>query len=373
MKFKALVIVAVAFFLLAALQAHEDQAYAEETAAVGANAGPVVNKGLDGLSVGALWFLSFQAGEVGDEDYSRTVLKRGYLNIVKEVLRWDNAVFEARITPDVHQDDSGDFNVRLKYLYGKFKWTEPSWQPWVEFGLVHGPWFDFEEHINLYRMQGTMFIERNGTLNSADVGLALGGFLGPKIENAGKYPGKYGSFMFGVYNGGGYHAKEMNTNKAIEGRISLRPLPERARGLQLTYFGVVGKGNTEQEPDWTVSDVMLSFEHERFTATAQFYAGEGNQNGDAVDEQGEALSRRGYSVFGELKLPFERKISLMGRFDHFDFDTDADNDEADRVIAGVAWDLGHHNTLLLDFDRLDPKDDAKDVEKKVQFTMQVKY
>ena len=40
------------------------------------------------------------------------------------------------------------------------------------------PWLDFEEHINNFRMQDTMFMERNGLFNSADVGVMAGGNLG---------------------------------------------------------------------------------------------------------------------------------------------------------------------------------------------------
>jgi len=149
-------------------------------------------------------------------------------------------------------------------------------------------------------------------------------------------------------------------------------MPDRAPGLQLSYFGVYGKGNTVEAPDWTVSDVMASFEHDRFTLTGQYYVGEGNQKGDAVDESGRALSREGFSFFAELELPTPERVSVIGRYDYFDFDTEADGDEKERVIAGVAWDLGRHNTLLLDYDRVSTKGEGAD-ESRVQLTLQVKY
>jgi len=325
-------------------------------------------KGLDGLSVGALWYLSYQY----TDDANQTVIKRGYVDIKKKVLKWGANGLEARITPDVHQDETGDVKMRVKYAYGKFSWKSVSWEPWLEAGLVHMPWLDFEEHVNLFRMQDTMFIERNKTFNSADFGVTFGGFLGPKLDGPKHYPGRYGSFAVGVYNGGGYHAAEQNENKVLEGRLTLRPLPDRLPGLQLSYFGVVGKGNTDVSPDYSVNMGMLSYESSRGVLTATYYAGKGNNGGSAVDAEGQALSRKGFSVFGELRIPSAKRLSLIGRYDAFDPDDSVADDENQRLIAGVACDLGHHNTLLLDYDRVSYSSDKAD-DNRVQLTLQIKY
>ncbi len=166
--------------------------------------------GIRDLEIGALWYISYQSGESEDAGYNLFRVKRGYINVEKEMTPW----LEARITPDVHQDSSGDMKVRLKYAYAKFK--SPCerfiYKPWLEFGQVHMPWLDFEEHVNYYRLQDTMFAERNGNFNSADFGLTFGALIGGEIGKEyqeavnNKYPGLYGSFAVGVYNGGGYHA-----------------------------------------------------------------------------------------------------------------------------------------------------------------------
>ncbi len=339
--------------------------------------GPEFYEGLDGLSIGGLWYLSWQDGESDGESYSQMKVKRGYINVKKKILEWNNGtLFEGRITPDVHQDDSGDANLRLKYAYGKFSWKGVDWQPWLEFGMVHMPWMDFEEHINFYRMQDTMFVERNGTFNSADFGFTFGGFFGGPLDGVKYYPGRYGSFAVGAYNGGGYHALEKNDDKVFEGRVTLRPFPddELTRGLQVSLLGITGKGNTAEEPEWSVGQGMLSYEHPRGVVTATYYTGKGNQKGTAVEEAtGDSLDREGWSIFGELYLPTKHDLSLIGRYDVFDFDTSASDDEQARVIAGVAWDMGHHNTLLLDYetvayDMADTPDDHR-----LQLTLQVKF
>jgi hypothetical protein len=123
-------------------------------------------------------------------------------------------------------------------------------------------------------------------------------------------------------------------------------------------------------PDWNVNSVMVSHESAHAVLTATYYSGDGNQSGSAVDEVGSALSREGYSFFAEAKPP--RSFSVIGRYDQFDPDTHLPDDENDRVIAGVAWDMGKHNTWLLDYDGVFYPGDRKD-DHRVQLTLQVSF
>jgi hypothetical protein len=168
-------------------------------------------------------------------------------------------------------------------------------------------------------------------------------------EVNGKYPGRYGSVSFGVYNGGGYHAIEQNNNKTIEGRLSVRPLPDRVPGLQLSYNGVYGKGNTKAAPDWTVNAMFLSLEHRRYTATCMYYSGEGDYKGKAVDVRGNSFGQSGMSFFGEWKMPM-KKISVIGRYDCFDDDPSSDGFNVKRIIAGTAYHVDSKTRILLDYD-----------------------
>jgi len=327
------------------------------------------------VKIGALWYLSYQDGTAGGDDFSKFTIKRGYVNIEAKV----NDFLSARITPDVTQDSSGDLKVRLKYAYAKFHLPETGFitQPEVEVGIVHMPWLDFEEHINHYRMQDTMFMERNGMFNSADAGITVMGLLGGKVSEDHQkhvskyYPGRWGSFAFGIYNGGGYHASEANDNKALEGRLTVRPLPDVMPGVQLSYFGVRGKGNVAAEPDFDVNALMASFESERIVATATWMDATGNQKGSAVDASGRALDRDGWSVFAEGKL--DPRWSVIGRYDEFDPNTDAQDDASNRTIFGVAYHLGGGNTVLLDWDKVSYDLAGKDSDDRLQLTLQVKY
>ena len=331
-------------------------------------------KGLKGLSIGGVWYLSFQHQENSGDSVFK--VKRSYINIKKKFTKW----FSGRITPDAHQDSVGDLKVRLKYAYGKFHFPDLFFltSPALEVGQVHGPWLDFEEHINYYRLQDTMFIEKNSTFNSADFGLTFFALLGGEMDKeyqqrvSKKYPGRYGSFAVGVYNGGGYHAKEMNKNKVVEGRLTIRPLPDFFPGLQLSYFGVFGKGNDKAEPDWTVHMGFLSYEHQYLALTGTYYTGKGNQKGTAVDKStGEAQDRSGYSVFGEVKIP-QIHCSLIGRYDYFDYDSQIENDEVSRVIGGIAYHLTDHHKILLDYDRAFYKS-SKQNESRLQLTLEIHF
>lgn len=322
-------------------------------------------KALKGLKVGMLAYLDYSNGvkpEPDDESsYNEFRLTRGYLTVKKEILPW----MHARMTLDIHQDDEGDYKERIKYLYAELRPPDlgPLTSMKSEIGVGHIPWLDFEEHINPYRCQGTMAVERAGTFNSADAGVSIRGYSAGKLEDAEEstgshyYDGRYGSWHVGVYNGGGYHASEKNNNKVVEGRLTLRPVPKVVPGLQLSYFGIYGEGNTEAAPDYVVNLGMLSYQQPWVTFTAQYFQTKGNAKGKWVDADGDALKTDGYSFFGKLKLPvLDKKLSLFARYDHFNQDK---NDEIsshadyDLYIGGLAYDVYKGNMLLLVYEATD--------------------
>lgn len=324
------------------------------------------------LKISGTWYLSYQGL---DADPSAFLIKRGYITIESQVLPY----MSARITPDVNVDSTGDIKVRLKYAYAQFHAPDLGvvTRPAMEVGVAHTPWLDFEEYLNLYRMQDTMFMERNGLFNSADFGFTLMGLLGGTLSDdyqktvSSSYPGRWGSFALGVYNGGGYHAAEKNDDKAREGRLTLRPLPDALPGLQLSLFAVRGKGNTAAAPVWAVNAVMLSYQCRSVVLTAQWVDATGNQKGTAVSPLGRSLDQEGWSLFAEGKLT--PRWSIIARYDTFDPDTGTLRDENRRSIAGIAHHLGKGNTVLLDIDRVSYVDPTRPDATRLQLTLQVKY
>jgi hypothetical protein len=330
------------------------------------NAMDKVLKFLGGLQVGTLSYFDYSGGEHKDgESYNQFRITRGYINIKKQLTPW----LGFRITPDAHQDDTGDFKLRLKYLYAELRPPDIRFLTSMksEIGMGHMPWLDFEEHINPYRCQGTMFIERAGTFNSADLGLSLRGHIGGDLDQDYKkkvskyYAGRYGSWHVGVYNGGGYHASENNNNKVPEWRLTARPLPDIVPGLQVHYFGLYGKGNENYAsgpPDYRVHLGMLSYQNEWITFTGQYARTWGNNKGTLVNPAtSSALSGEGFSFFFNTKLPvLDRKLNLFARYDHFDPDrkdeVTSGDDCYDLVNGGLAWEFYHHFMWLLVYERV---------------------
>jgi len=345
-----------------------------------ANAQSAENEKSD-LSIGTLSYLSYET-EITDGDGLQGgtfKVSRSYLTVKKSLYK--NLGF--RITLDGTQDATGDMKVILKYAYAHFLFDDISFitKPNIEFGQVHMPWLDFEEHVNYYRMQGKMFMERSELFNSADFGITAAGYLGGELDENykktvnSKYAGRYGSFAFGVYNGGGYHAIESTQNKTIEGRLTIRPLPDVLPGLQVSYFGITGKGNSDftndSIPDWNLNSAMLSFEHEYFTLTGQYVMGEGNQKGKFADVLHKSNTVSGYSVFAEGKITENWRV--IARYDAFDSNTDIDNNGETRLIAGVGYDFGQRNILILDFDKTMYENETLNDKNLIKLTMQISF
>jgi hypothetical protein len=348
---------------------------------------------LRGFKPIGLFYLSYQAGKqysgVPDEtsSYNWFTLKRGYFGADVDITSY----LTSRWVGDVYQDSTGDWKVRAKYLYGKFHWKGNTalTSPYMEFGLVHMPWLDWEEAMNGFRMQDTMFLERNNVFNSADVGVLAGSDIGGSMSSDYKkdvnshYAGRYGSWQVGVYNGTGYHAAEQNTNKVFEGRLSIRPVPDHVAGLQFTVFGVVGKGNKAVTtsgvvpPDWNGVNGMVSYESKYFTLTGQGWSGTGNQAGTVYQPGGTvAAGEKGWSVFASAHIPtphFGEMVSIIGRYDEFNSNTSIYNDLQRRYIAGVAWRFYKSNTWLLDYQRLDHSVSTIPGEGRIQLTLQTAF
>ena len=78
-----------------------------------------IPEALKGVQFKGTWYLDYKAGKrnADDERFNEFSLTRGYLDFRKEFTPW----FSGRITPDISRDSTGDYKLRIKYLYGNFK------------------------------------------------------------------------------------------------------------------------------------------------------------------------------------------------------------------------------------------------------------
>ena len=306
----------------------------------------------ESFSFSGQWFLSYQQRDT----INYATLKRGYLTFKKKFNKTISARFTQDITLDNEGTDAGNIEMRLKYCYIKISnhYLEALKNSYFEVGLVKKPWIDYEQKINDYRVQGSMFTERNKVINSADFGVSFTNLFGGELDeeyqqniNNG-YPGKYGSASIGVYNGGGYHAMEMNKNKTIEGRLSIRPLPEKLPGLQLTYNTAYGKGNTTESPDFSLNHFITSYEDKLGILLIQYHEGLGDAGGIYVDSLFNSLQNSGYSAFTEIKIP-KTKLAIFGRYDFFELENQQTTDIT-RYIGGISYRFFNNSKVLLDID-----------------------
>ncbi len=314
---------------------------------------------LNDISFSGQWFLSYQSGRVRGISDNEFLLKRGYITFNKRF----NEHFSARITQDVNVDregdGEGDIEIRLKYGFLRYQFSGGSlfYKPYVEFGMVSRPWIDFEQSINRYRVQGTMFLERSGILSSADYGLSFVTLLGGELDEdyqknvSRSFPGKYGSFAIGIYNGGGYHAIEKNENKMVDGRLSLRPVPEIIPGLQFSFVGAYGKGNVGSSPEYKTLAGILSYESRIIDLTGTYYSGTGFEDGGQLNSYGKPPSNNGYSIFADFNIP-KTPFNLIGRYDKFTSDSGIFKSISERYILGFAYYFLGDSKIIIDYDRV---------------------
>lgn len=312
------------------------------------------------------WFIAYRDGysqSHADESSSSrlhesgVVLKRSYFTLKKEL----NDVFSVRYTQDItidtEGDDAGNVETRMKYLYLKVKpriHSKIFTGLWLEGGMVHRPWLDYEQKINTYRVQDNMAIERNKLFNSADFGLTIGGNIGPKMDKQflkevnGAMPGKYFSYSLGIYNGGGYSGSEKNTNKVVAGRFSFRPFADKIPELQLSAYFNVGKGNTKETPDFNQMMGFAAWTGRNLTLTAQYHKGEGDFKGKYVTkaDKTESLENYGYSFFGEYKFG-KSPWAIWARHDYFTLERETEDDCTRRYIGGITYRVNRNIRLIL--------------------------
>lgn len=314
------------------------------------------------------WFISYRNGIEqihADQDIpaenvvkNEFLLKRSYFTLKKNL----NDVFSVRYTMDLTVDnegeDAGNVETRLKYLYLKAKPKIKSSSlsgTFIEVGMVHTPWLDFEQSINTYRVQDNMAIERNKLINSADFGLTIGGNIGPKMDDnflknvSDAMEGKYASYVIGVYNGAGYSGKEKNNNKVLEGRISFRPFPEKVPEITLSAFGLLGKGNNIENPDFKQVLGYLAYSGKQLTVATQYHKGIGDFRAIYLDNNYNALKNSGYSLFSEYKFK-NTHWAIWGRMDHFEV-KETENYNTKRYIGGLTYRINEFLRLVANAER----------------------
>lgn len=150
-----------------------------------------------------------------------------------------NPVFSFRITSDIARQISpgssldGSNLLRLKYAYAQLsldRWSGRFKETWIRVGLAPTPFVENRDAVYRYRWQSPLMPERHRLISSSDVGIAFHTDL----------PDGYGDVQVSLVNGEGYQHPEVNGQKSLQGRVTVRPLVKSRsallRGLRATAF-----------------------------------------------------------------------------------------------------------------------------------------
>lgn len=304
------------------------------------------------------FFFSYERIFEDEGIYNEFTIQRGYITFRKQISEMAQIRFTQDVSIDRAGDGIGNIELRLKYALLKLNFDDYGFftNPNAEIGVVHRPWIDFEQKINDYRSQESMFLDQNGFVSSADYGITFSSLLGGQMseeyqeEIQSSYPGRYGSLSLGVYNGGGYDALERNNNKLLEGRFTLRPLPDFLPGFQTSFIGSFGKGNIPESPNFEMLATALSYESEHFTTVVQGFTGTGDASGNFVTPDFQAIDLKGWSHFIEIK-PFESlPIALTNRFDEI-VNNDTNAWISRQAVGGIAYRFPNNSKIILNVRR----------------------
>lgn len=269
-------------------------------------------------------------------------LSRAYIRVLGKLPQG----VQTQITVDVdgRKAASNQQSFRLKYAF--VSWTPEKSPLTYKIGMIHTPWNDFEESMWDYRMQGTIPMERAGYITSSDIGVGVDGMWGyDKI-----------ALQAGVYNGEGYSNAPGDQRKDVEARLSVRlmrtDLAGRLGGLRLSGYAQIGKANGGGTRQRFIG--MLSYKTKLVTLAAQAGFATDSTSAAQPKQKGRVLA-----AFGVLKLGDSSKVSLIGRVDQVDPNTDSVStvpatrlavNKQTRIIAGVSYVLSPNLRLLADVD-----------------------
>jgi hypothetical protein len=277
-----------------------------------------------------------------DVTFNAFQLARSYINVTGNVTK--NISF--RVTPDIARESgvgsslNGSYTFRLKYAYAQWNLEDHlSKGSYARFGMQQTPWIDFIDSVYRYRFQGPTFEDREGFLPSADVGASFHYSL----------PKDFGDVHAAVFNGETYSRAEVNDQKGLQVRGTIRPAPSQPvlRGLRLTGFWDKDAYVKSAERQRAIFGV--TFEHPHLHAGFNYLAAT-----DQTTVKDSVLKRRGWSLFVTPRT--SKGWEGLLRLDHLEPNTAASDQTKQRTIAGLAYWFanqgGVSSALLFDVDQV---------------------
>ena len=338
--------------LVAGMLSSTTPCLAQTPAGSGAAASQTPPDDIPNVRVGATLFADYTVGEAPasvDADGNTIVANafnvgRASINVTGRMSHF----VSFRVTPDIVRESgagsslTGSYAFRLKYAFAQFNLARGSngsvSGTWVRFGLQQTPWVDFIDPVYRYRFQGPTFEDREGFSSSSDAGVGFHANL----------PGNHGDVEAGIYNGETYARPEVNDQKAVMVRGTLRPLATHPtfRGLRITAF--YDKDAYVRHAERTRAIVAVTFEHKYLNAAFDHLTAN-----DQTSGMTRAVQARGYTVWATPRAAHGWEGLI--RLDHLRPAGDA-SATRNHTVGGIAYWFPHQGgaatALLLDADVL---------------------
>ena len=312
--------------VLGALLAAPAPCAAQATPASGSNPADTPS-----IKVGALIYADYtiqQQPKIKDADGNNITLNafqigRSYINVTGNITR--NVTF--RVTPDIARETgvgsslNGSYTFRLKYAFAEWSLDDHLTKgSFARFGIQPTPWVDFIDSVYRYRFQGPTLEDREGLLPSSDAGASFHYAL----------PRDYGDVHAAIFNGETFSRPEVNDQKSIQIRGTVRPAPSHAvlRGLRVTGFW--DHDAYVKRADRRRAIVGVTFEHPHAHAGFHYLA-----TTDQTSATKAAVDGRGWSAF--VTPIFAKGWEGLLRFDRLEPNTALSAQTKQRTIAGVAY------------------------------------
>ncbi len=256
------------------------------------------------------------------------------------------------ITNKKNATNVSDWNIRLKYAQAD--WTLPGVGRYVPAAkLMIGLQKIYFGAVDIweYPLIEKNLEERENIMSSSDLGIGFHGLL----------PRGYGEFSLQAFNGNFYTSvTEDNTNKALCGNLTFVPLSS----IMIKGSFWIAKAS--------IGDTLITqVDNNRYAGVLRVQYGHVTAFGEYIVIKSDQVSGIGYSAFAEWAVT--DRLSLLGRYDHFDSDIDTDNNAFGLAIGGFNYKISNSLVFQANYERKMPEDNTIDDSDAVLCQVKISY
>ena len=288
------------------------------------------------------WAMSLDEGA---DNYNAFNVTRAYVTVKSDI----NESFATRVTTDIGLvKNSDDTKLRSFLKYAYLEWKDPMDGLKIRFGAAGTGLVGLHDKFMGRRWVEKSFTDRTKILSSSDFG----------IHAMGKHADGMFTYQASIMNGEGYGKVVTGKDKTAQLRLTIDPLSGGEMELPISAFVSYGLGAEE-------TDMVAA-------ATVGFGSSFGKAWGEFVMPTAGDVKGMGYMA---TLLPKVGDFgSLMLRYDVYDPNTDADNDDSAKLYAGFTRDFTKKISAGLLYERQTSKstDDAGAVSDEVSHGVFIK-